>query len=527
MAERRKRWRAVLALLIALGGIAAVLWFGPPKTEPPPAAEAQHVLLLPGATAVAPDVYLLGAMEPAAAYVVDTSEGLVLLDSGLEDSADAVTAQLAVLRLDIARLRAILLTHVHADHSLGAEQLRRRTGARVYAGRADCSPLRRGGPHEAFFGALLMPQREAHPTSVDVELAGDEVLAFGGTRFRVLAMPGHTPGSICYQLERPDLRALFTGDVIQCLKPAAPGDLGTYTAQLPPLYRGSADDYLASLRRLRSLPPPDLVLPGHPRMDSPPQDPRLTSRQWHDLLDRGIAELERVRARYQADGADFLDGHPRELLPGLHYLGDCGQAVYALDTGAGVIIFDAPGGPRLAGFLKLRFEPIGWGKREVAAVLLTSADDEATEGLASLVKATGCRVAAPESEMERVRRMCPANTRILDAAKLGETGWFDGQMLPLAGRGRASVAYRLRRAGKTVLVSGRIPVKLSHPSIERLRRDLRPPGGSVEQYRKSLDLLEAIPPDLWLPAVPVHGQNANLYDADWKKVLDANRHLVP
>ena len=30
---------------------------------------------------------------------------------------------------------------------------------------------------------------------------------------------------------------------------------------------------------------------------------------------------------------------------------------------------------------------------------------------------------------------------------------------------------------------------------------------------------------LWLPGVPVHGQNANLYDDDWVKVLTRNRQL--
>jgi hypothetical protein len=35
-----------------------------------------------------------------------------------------------------------------------------------------------------------------------------------------------------------------------------------------------------------------------------------------------------------------------------------------------------------------------------------------------------------------------------------------------------------------------------------------------------------VTPDLWLPAVPVHGQNANLYDRDWENVLGQNRQLA-
>src|SRR5262249_61299204 len=120
------------------------------------------------------------------------------------------------------------------------------------------------------------------------------------------------------------LRALFTGDVVQSLSRARHGSLGTYAAYLPPLYRGNARDYLASLRMLRGLPTPDLVLPGHPRLDPQPQSPRLGQGRWHGLLDEGIAEMEKLLARYQSDGEGFLDGHPKELLPGLHYLGHVG-----------------------------------------------------------------------------------------------------------------------------------------------------------------------------------------------------------
>ncbi len=526
MAGRSQRWLVALALLIVLGGTAGWLWLRARPINPPPPVK-EHVLLLPGAVAVAADVYLLGATRPAAAYAVNTSDGLVLIDSGLESSADAITAQLAELRLDISRLRAILLSHVHADHSLGARHLRQRTGAKVYAGRADCPPLRSGGLREAFFSTYDMPEQNTHPTEVDVELTGEEVLTFGEARIRVVATPGHTPGSVCYLLERPDVRMLFTGDVIQCLRPTEQGQLGTYSAYLPPLYRGDAHDYLASLRLLRSLPPPDLVLPGHPSMDAPPQDPHISPRRWHDLLDKGIDEMQRLLARYQADGADFLDGNPKELLPGLHYLGDCGRAVYGLDTKAGFVLFDAPGGAALTDFLNRRFEKMEGTKRKLAAVLLTSGDEKATAGLAGLVRATGCQVAAPASELERIGRLCPAQTRMLDAARLGETGWFDGQTIALAGRGRAPVAYRLRLHGKTVLISGLIPVKPSYLTVEQLRLDLQSPNGNSEQYCKSLEQLKSIRPDLWLPAVPVHGQNANLYDDDWNKVLDLNRHVVP
>jgi hypothetical protein len=156
---------------------------------------------------------------------------------------------------------------------------------------------------------------------------------------------------------------------------------------------------------------------------------------------------------------------------------------------------------------------------------LTSAGAEATGGLAELVKNSGCRVVAPRAGLDAVRRLCPDGTDILTEDDLEKAGWFEVQALPLGGRGVAPLAYRLRWAGKTVLVSGRIPEKLAAPTAEQVLRDVAGPGGSVEEYRKSLDRLEPVKPDLWLPAVPVHGQNANLYDQDWAKVVAQNREM--
>src|SRR5207248_1162033 len=106
--------------------------------------------------------------------------------------------------------------------SMGAEALRTRTGARIHAGRGDCPALRNAAPREAFFADNYYPKLAPHPTTVDVELAGGEILEFGDTRFTVIATPGHTPGSTCYLMERPGLRALFTGDVILHLSAATP-----------------------------------------------------------------------------------------------------------------------------------------------------------------------------------------------------------------------------------------------------------------------------------------------------------------
>src|SRR5581483_1043301 len=154
--------------------------------------------LRPTALTVAPGVHLLGDLAPSAAYAIETAQGLVLVDSGLEPDAGPVKAELAKLGLDWRTIRAVLLTHAHGDHTGGAAALRAETGAKVYAGEGDAGVLRDGSSREAFFSTFSMPDHAPRPTPVDVELGGDEVLDFGDVRIRALATPGHTPGSICY-----------------------------------------------------------------------------------------------------------------------------------------------------------------------------------------------------------------------------------------------------------------------------------------------------------------------------------------
>jgi glyoxylase-like metal-dependent hydrolase (beta-lactamase superfamily II) len=529
MARISLTWKqgVVAALVVTIpAAVCVALWLLTRDDRPDDLAGGAKPLVAEPA-AIVPRIFLLGKTSPGAAYAVDTSDGIVLIDSGLDASAAGVVGQVSALGLDPERIKAVLLTHVHADHCLGAARLRERFGAKLYAGRGDCETLRAGAPRDAFFSIYEMPRHAPHPTPVDVELAGGEVIEMGDARFEVFAAPGHTPGSVCYLLERRGLRALFTGDVIQALNPATRNVLGTYAAYLPPRYRGNAADYLATLRMLRARPIPHLVLPGHPSMDSEPQNPEIGVERWHKLLDLGIAEMEQLVGRYEADGADFLDGTPKELLPGLRYLGDAsGAAVYTLETSKGVFLFDAPAGVRDLAEFRRTFALQKSGTRKLIAVVLTSAGPEVTASLPELVREFGCAVVAPKAGEDLIRRMCPDGTTIWTEVDQAKTG-IDARPIPLDGRGIAPTAHLVRWHDKTVLISGRIPQKLSSQSLIDLMSDVRKLERGPDRYRRSLAELRSIAPNLWLPAVPVHGQNANVYDRDWEEVIARNAEVFP
>ncbi|CAN7461042.1 hydroxyacylglutathione hydrolase [Acidovorax sp. LjRoot129] len=136
----------------------------------------------------------------------------VVVDPG--DSAPVVQAlqQLGV------QLKAILVTHHHADHVGGVDALRDATGAVVYG-----------------------PARERIPEPVVRLAQGDTVDALG-LRFEVIDVPGHTAGHIAYYCPAVDgAPLLFCGDTL-------------FSGGCGRLFEGTPAQMLASLDQLAALP---------------------------------------------------------------------------------------------------------------------------------------------------------------------------------------------------------------------------------------------------------------------------------
>ena len=115
----------------------------------------------------------------------------------------------------------IVLTHGHVDHCGSAAEVHRATGAPVDAGAGDAAAIRTGGalPPPVFEDwEVSIHQRvsvglpdTAPPVPVNRELGDGDVLDFGGGA-EILAVPGHTDGSIAIHLPRHGV--LFTGDTV-------------------------------------------------------------------------------------------------------------------------------------------------------------------------------------------------------------------------------------------------------------------------------------------------------------------------
>lgn len=171
-------------------------------------------------------------------YLLHTESEAVVIDA-----ADESPELLEYLKNHKLSLVGILNTHLHFDHVSGNAWLFRATGAPLLANEQDAYLLRREMGGERFG---LPPT----PNFTFRNLVEGELELLGET-CRVLATPGHTPGSLSYYWSGE--KALFSGDVLFYRS------IGR--ADLP---GGDAALLAQTIReKIYSLPPDTIVYPGH------------------------------------------------------------------------------------------------------------------------------------------------------------------------------------------------------------------------------------------------------------------------
>jgi glyoxylase-like metal-dependent hydrolase (beta-lactamase superfamily II) len=142
-------------------------------------------------------------------------------------------------------VRRVLETHGHWDHIQAVPQLR-----------------------DAGYSVGVTQQDAGMLPSYDEVIEDDTVLEVGRLRLRTIHTPGHTPGSMCFRLEGHPI--LFSGDT---LFPGGPGNTSFEGGDFGTIIE-SVD------RKLFTLPPETIVLPGHGDRTERPHLQEWVDRGW-------------------------------------------------------------------------------------------------------------------------------------------------------------------------------------------------------------------------------------------------------
>ncbi len=241
------------------------------------------------------NVYAIGRTSTVV-YVIATSEGLMLIDSGYADQVDSVFLPgMAQLGLDPQDIRYVVVLHGHADHYGGSPHLQQRFGARVVASEADWALMEAADPDSG---------RPAPPVRDVVATEGEPIRLGDGTVTPFL-VPGHTPGAISVIFPVQDGDATHTAAVFGG------------TALIVPRLGDALPQYLESIDRFAGIAADrgvDVVLQNHPLFDGMPE------------------KLERLKSRGAGDPHPFVVDSPDSYRRFMETLSQCSRAQVAAST---------------------------------------------------------------------------------------------------------------------------------------------------------------------------------------------------
>jgi glyoxylase-like metal-dependent hydrolase (beta-lactamase superfamily II) len=141
------------------------------------------------------------------AYLLDTGDGLALIDTGIPDSAPTILEAVRSIGRQPADVRHILVTHCHVDHAGSLAEMKRQTGAPATMHPVDAAMVREGKarrplhPAPGLLNALIsrfvmaIAKNAIEPAEIEHEAHDGETLPVG---LRAIHVPGHCAGQLAF-----------------------------------------------------------------------------------------------------------------------------------------------------------------------------------------------------------------------------------------------------------------------------------------------------------------------------------------
>lgn len=207
--------------------------------------------------------------EIVAAYLFIDDRGVTIVDAALPGHHRDLVAELAEAGLTVDDVRAVILTHGDSDHVGFAERLRRDHGVPVYVHAADADRAKGGDKPATSLGRGIRPwplvrffayalgkggAKTEYLREVRTLDGGERLADLPGSP-EIIAMPGHSPGSVA--VHSRELDAIAVGDALTT-RHVLTGRRGPQPAP----FTDEPDAAIDSLDRLAATDA-TWVLPGH------------------------------------------------------------------------------------------------------------------------------------------------------------------------------------------------------------------------------------------------------------------------
>ena len=197
------------------------------------------------------NVYFVGNTW-VSVYLIDTPEGLILIDCAYEENLYLLIDSIRGLGFDPKDIRHLLISHGHFDHCGAARQLQEMSNCEIWINEKD-----------AYFFTerrdLIAFEDRVPEFRIDHYYDSDQSICFGGMTIWPVPCPGHTPGttSFFFEVEHEGRK----------LTVAMHGGLGTNTLSKEDLltngwplsFQQGYSDMLRQMKR-RSV---DVLIPSH------------------------------------------------------------------------------------------------------------------------------------------------------------------------------------------------------------------------------------------------------------------------
>ena len=145
---------------------------------------------------IADNLYYVGDKK-VCIHLIDTGDGLILLDSGYFGAVHLLVDSIWRAGFDPANVRWIIHTHGHSDHYGASEEFRIMYGTKLAISKVDARKIAGTDISSPSFPFAKVPE-------FDYEIEDGEIFELGKTKIRCVLTPGHTDGVLSVFFEVTD-----------------------------------------------------------------------------------------------------------------------------------------------------------------------------------------------------------------------------------------------------------------------------------------------------------------------------------